>query len=96
MGNDVVLAHLEAPALYGRDTHAAAERLFGARRLGAAPGSRFEDLVAQRDDFRLAQPSALSRSCRTSAVLSASILSLVQAAERPGRTSLIVNIAFPS
>ena len=40
--------------------------------------------------------SALSRSCRISALVSASILSLVQTAVRPGLTSLIISIAFQS
>ena len=96
MGDDVVLAHLEATALDGRDAHAAALgldfRATGFAVLGRALITSSHSVTMSASPSR----SAFSRSWRTSAMLNASILSLVQAAERPGRTSLIVNIAFPS
>src|SRR6185503_6109793 len=103
MGDDVVLAHLEAPALYGRDAHATALRLAG---LTAAGLTVFRPLPVFGRTFRISshRPTisvsprrcAFSRNWRISGVVRASIRSLVHAAERPGCTSLIINIAFRS
>src|SRR6185503_3826342 len=105
VGDDVVLAHLEAAALYGRDAHAAALRLAVFTVFRALPGlgrplpvfGRTLMISSHRPTISVSpRRCAFSRSWRISGVVRASIRSLVHAAERPGCTSLIINIAFRS